>query len=208
MNPSVFNNARSLSTLADRRHEGEAEGNDGTAGKCRCQQRRGHSHGSVVHDLGGALHADDRDRVSLGAATGNVGKDIVGCGSDALQIGESRRCGDALAQSNEDEIRSVERGIRARQRLPERLRQGGVGHEGTRPHRGVVVDDARVSDGRQCRSSHDDETSRRDVYGISGPAIGHGYHVADPFVQLRQRGGAKDYLVLAVDVRGPPGSAG
>ena len=100
-----------------------------------------------------------------------------------------------MAQSHEDEIRSVERLVRARERLLECGGQGGLRHDRAGPHRSVVVDNAGVPDGRHGGSAHDDELCRRDVDGVAGCAIAHDHGVAQPFVQLGERGRAEDDLV-------------
>ena len=60
-----------MSPPPHRCRQGEAKSDDGTRGKRGCEQGRGGTHGSEVHDLGRALHTDHRHRVALTAAIGH-----------------------------------------------------------------------------------------------------------------------------------------
>lgn len=95
--PSVFNRARVASASAHGGGQGEAEGNNGTDRKSRCQHRWGETDGAISHDLSGTLDTDDGDVIALRSTAGKVGEDVVGCGGDALQVGVASGRGDAGA---------------------------------------------------------------------------------------------------------------
>ena len=63
------------------------------AASAEASKRGVDAHGPVVHDFGGTLHADDGDRVALTGTIGNGGKDLVGGGGDALQVGRPAAAG-------------------------------------------------------------------------------------------------------------------
>ncbi len=151
----------------------------------------------VIDDLSGTLHAEDGH--SVVGAVGVGGEQLVSRAGNPFHVEQPGRGAHVRPQPDENQLRTEEIRVLALAR-PESRRLDPGRDERPGAHGCVIGDGAREADRRESGRPHDHERRGRDVErAVPRCPEAELDRVADVLVQLGQRGGPEDDLVVRIE---------